>query len=118
MLKAEAFESVACSLYGVHEGASRLLDTTDPAMLRAEVVSVHDNIRAMGLDPRTVQVPDGAKTWTTCWLAPCGAPRLSVARWNSAKPRTRSTEAEVAWTSGLRASRHAHSATRIRVGVS
>ena len=59
LLKAEAFESAACSLYGTHDGASRLLDTADLATLRAEVVSVHDNVRAMGLEPRDVLVPDG-----------------------------------------------------------
>ncbi len=59
LLKAEAFESAARSLYGMHEGASRLLDTADLATLRAEVVSVHDNVRAMGLEPREVLVPDG-----------------------------------------------------------
>ncbi len=59
LLKAEAFETTARGLYGQHAGSTRLLDTSALSALRQDVIDVHDNIRAMGLDPRQVRVPSG-----------------------------------------------------------
>jgi len=59
LLMAESFERAAAELHGSHTGAAELLETWESPQLRDAVSGAHANIRAMGLDPATAQVPTG-----------------------------------------------------------
>ena len=55
-LSSEAYERAVFDVVGCDESAALLVDSFGAGALRSMVVTCHDQIRAMGLDPETTQV--------------------------------------------------------------
>lgn len=76
LMMADAFELAASELCGTDDGVASLLESWETPQLRELVASAHASIRAMGLDPSKVRVPDGLE-----WVEPL---RDEVARTGAA----------------------------------
>lgn len=59
LLQAEAFESAAKALYLRDADATALLDAYPYDTIMSAALRIHDQVRAMGLDPRDLMVPTG-----------------------------------------------------------
>lgn len=88
----EAYETACTEFYEQNEDVRRLIDTWGATSLRDAIAAAHNNVRAMGLDPRETLVPSGGHQLGDLLAEAVSSARIYAAELRECKPTAKLEE--------------------------